>query len=306
MSARLEELHRRRPRSRLLQVSLGLLLALVSYSWLSGDLDVRGLFEERRLDNLRRFLTQEIVPASLRGRGFDPEALFDWAVRIMNEHGTAAALATLAIATLAITLAGLLSFVLAPLAASSVASARPFLGSGPDAGAGRAASSGWRILRTGTRAAMILMRSVPEYILAFLLLAILGPTQAWPAVLALALHNGGILGRLGAETIENLDPGPLRTLSAIGARRRGVLFAGVFPLALGRYLLYFFYRFETCVREATVLGMLGVVSLGYWIQEARARLYYDEMLLLVAVGAGIVLLADLASALARRFLRRGV
>ena len=56
----------------------------------------------------------------------------------------------------------------------------------------------------------------------------------WPAVLALAVHNGGILGRLGAETIENLDPGPLRSLRVIGAPRRSVLAAAVFPLGLGR------------------------------------------------------------------------
>ncbi len=54
------------------------------------------------------------------------------------------------------------------------------------------------------------------------------------------------------------------------------------PLALPRFLLYFFYRFESCIREATVLGMLGTVSLGYWIQDARGRQSYDEMLLLVA------------------------
>ena len=61
----------------------------------------------------------------------------------------------------------------------------------------------------------------------------------------------------------------------------------------------FFYRFETCVREATVLGMLGVVSLGYFVKEARTRHFYDEMLLLVAFGGGIVLLADLLSYLVR-------
>ena len=88
--------------------------------------------------------------------------------------------------------------------------------------------------------------------------------------------------------------------------RRGVLAVGVFPLALGNYLLYFFYRFETCVREATVLGMLGVVSLGFYIQEARAKLYYDEMLLLIGLGALIVLASDLASSLARRYLRARV
>jgi ABC-type phosphate/phosphonate transport system permease subunit len=58
------------------------------------------------------------------------------------------------------------------------------------------------------------------------------------------------------------------------------------------------------VREATVLGMLGIVSLGYWIQDARARQQYDTMLFLVLIGAALVLAGDLASTLARRWVRR--
>ena len=57
-------------------------------------------------------------------------------------------------------------------------------------------------------------------------------------------------------------------------------------------------------RLALSLGMLGIASLGMSISEARAKQRYDEMLLLVAFGAGIVLLADLASMLARRWVRR--
>ena len=58
------------------------------------------------------------------------------------------------------------------------------------------------------------------------------------------------------------------------------------------------------MREATGLGMLGVVSLGYWIQDSRAKQYYDEMVVFVALGAALVLTADLASAIVRRALRR--
>ena len=76
------------------------------------------------------------------------------------------------------------------------------------------------------------------------------------------------------------------------------------PVALPRFLLYFFYRFETCVREATVLGMLGIASLGHEIVEARAKHFYDELLLLVAFGVVMVLLGDLASHLARGWIRR--
>ena len=90
----------------------------------------------------------------------------------------------------------------------------------------------------------------------------------------------------------------------LGAERRQIYILAAVPMALPRFLLYFFYRFETCVREATVLGMLGVISLGYYIDEARTNRFYGEMLLLVAFGVGIVLLGDLISHLARALARR--
>lgn len=298
MSARVESLYKSRPRSRFVQASAWAFGILTLMTWLSGVIQPASFLTARRLENLERFLTVDIVPAPLREGGVELGGLIAWVRGVMLDHGLDALLATLAISVLAIVLAMLLSWVFAPLAAATLSTRRPF-----DAAPGEDLFS-WRALRLLTRALMILLRSIPEYILAFLLLAILGPNHAWPAVLALALHNSGILGRLGAETIENLDPAPLRTLTALGAPRRSLLVSAVFPLAFGRYLLYFFYRFETCVREATVLGMLGVVSLGYYIQQARGKMYYDEMLLLILLGAAIVIASDLLSAVARRYLRR--
>jgi ABC-type phosphate/phosphonate transport system permease subunit len=58
------------------------------------------------------------------------------------------------------------------------------------------------------------------------------------------------------------------------------------------------------VREATVLGLLGFVSLGWYIQQARAGVRYDEMVLFVLLGAGIILVGDFTSAVARALVRR--
>ena len=55
----------------------------------------------------------------------------------------------------------------------------------------------------------------------------------------------------------------------------------------------------------SVLGMLRVASLGHWIQDARTRQRYDEMPLPVALGGALVLVGDLASYAARRWLRGG-
>ncbi len=160
----------------------------------------------------------------------------------------------------------------------------------------------WVAVVYGTRVLLIFLRSIPEYVWAFLLISMIGPS-AWPAVLALAIHNAGILGKLGGEVVESLDGRSLSALRGLGATRRQIALAAIFPEALSRFLLFLFYRWETCVREATVLGMLGIVSLGYWIQDARARNQYDTMIFLVALGVAIVLIGDLISAVARRLVR---
>lgn len=314
MSPSIETLKRDRPRSRLVRWSLLALIALAVWSWTSGDIQVGDLLSARRLENLERFLHEDAVPFPMRGKPFELEAFTAWAGDLLASRGLSGSLQTLAISVLAIAIAGLGAVAFAPFAARNVASHDPFPPpSGPERdpvdlegaerGRARRRRRAWSALATSARAFLILLRAVPEYVWAFLFLAILGP-NAWPAVLALAIHNAGILGKLGAETIENLEAAPLRALRGLGAGRAQVTLAAAAPLALPRFLLYFFYRFETCVREATVLGLLGVVSLGYWIQDARGRHYYDEMLFFVALGAGIVLLGDLTSAAVRGYLRR--
>ena len=296
--SRLDVLRKERPRSSFLRVTLLVLGLFVLYAWLSGDIEWRSFLTQRRLENLRRFLFVDAIPPVVRNAEAPLAAFWSWGRTLFVERGAGAALATFAIALLAVLFASVLAGTLAPLAASNLATRRPF---DPHH---RREGGGWLALRLAARAILVVLRAVPEYVLAFLLLAVLGAETAWPAILALALHNAGILGRLGAETIENLEPRPLRALRSIGAPRRNVLFAAIFPQALGRSLLYFFYRLETCVREASVLGILGILSLGYWIEDARSKLYYDEMIFFVALGAMLVIVTDVVSALARRYVRR--
>jgi len=208
---------------------------------------------------------------------------------------------TLAISVAAIVLAGIGGAFFSLPAARNFTSPEPFLSSLRNPHWGW--SFLWRAVVWVTRLFLIFVRAIPEYMWAFLLLAILGPT-AWPAVLALALHNLGILGKLGAEVVENTEHAPLSALRGLGASHLQIASTGLFPLTFSRFLLFLFYRWETCVREATVLGMLGIVSLGYWIQDSRARNHYDEMFFLVLLGAALVLIGDLLSALARESIRR--
>jgi len=289
-----------RPRSRLARGSGLLLFGLFAYAWLGGDIGGGTLTPERRRANLERFLG-EIRPDPVREGPFDRGAAARWAGDFLRARGYDAALTTLAISVAAILIAGVAGLLLGLLAARTFASPEPYL-PGPRAPS-RTALWTWRAIAAATRVLFIFVRAIPEYVWAFLLLMAFGPSP-WTAVFALAIHNVGILGRLDAETIENLPPAMPAALRGLGARRLPIAAFGLFPTLLPRFLLYYFYRWETCVREATVLGMVGVLSLGYWIADARARNQYDEMFALVLLGAALVLAGDVLSALARGAVRR--
>jgi phosphonate transport system permease protein len=280
-------LRRKRPKSWPLRASVAALVLLVLWSWWFGGFSASETLAPRRLVNLSRFVDEVRVH-----RIHNP---------LLARRAWEASRQTLALSVAAIVLAAGAALLLSLPAARNVASPEPF-----GALSGMAAPlrcRAWRAVVVATRLLLMFFRAIPEYVWAFLLLAALGQ-QAWPAVLALAIHNAGILGRLGAEVVENVEPAVPRALRELGGTRLQVVAVGVLPLVLPRLLLYFFYRWETCVREATVLGLLGFTSLGYWIADARARDRYDEMMLYVLLGAALVLLGDMISAMTRGFVRR--
>ncbi|HVL69694.1 MAG TPA: ABC transporter permease subunit [Vicinamibacterales bacterium] len=296
----IRSLERERSRSGMLRASGLAFAALVVYAWTSGGFEAGDLISARRLSNVQRFVS-ELRPHVLQGREWDFGAALGWATDLTLRRAAPAAVTTLAIAVAAITIAGTAGLLLALPAARPLASPEPYLPSGRLPAA--LSRAGWRITGAMLRALLLFLRAVPEYIWAFVLLAALGPT-VWAAVLALALHNVGILGKLNAEVIEHLDQAPLSGLRAAGATRLQIVWLGIRPAVLPRLLLFFFYRWETCVREATVLGMLGIVSLGFYIQDARVRQYYDVMFVLILSGAVLVVAGDLVSAAARGAVRR--
>lgn len=296
----IHRLRRSRPRSLYLRMSIVSIVLLIILSWSSGWLVTDDPFTPRRRENLRRFL-REIQPLPVRDGeiGFAP--VCRWASDLVADPGLDAALATLSIATASIVLAAVGALILVWPAARTVASSRPFGVSASQPG--RMIRIAWLVLVAATRGIAVFFRAVPEYVWAFLFLAMFGP-RAWPAVLALAVHNAGILAKLGAEVVENVVPAVPAGLRSIGASRRQVVVAGILPTVLPRFLLFFAYRWETCVREATVLGLLGFSSLGYWILDARARDRYDDMILFMLIGAVLVLIGDYVSVAVRSILRR--
>ncbi len=295
---RIRCLRRERPRLRGAGWTAAGVVLLALSGFASGELRFGDLLSERRGALLRDFLRNEALPPELRGEAFHVLAWLRWLAGVWTGPEAGGAIASLAIGVLAVVLAGAAAVLLMPAATRTLMTRDPFLE--PPESAGRGA---WRAVPRVARLFCVLLRAIPEYIWAFLLLGIF-PHGAWPAVLALALHNGGILARLGADTLENADPRPPRSLRMLGAGRGSIALAALGPQCFGRLLLYFFYRFETCLREATVIGMLGILSLGHLVVEARARDRQDLMIAWILLGSLLVLAADLVSHLVRRAVRR--
>lgn len=304
MSAReatVRALYKQRPRSRFVRVSVVLFALLLVSCWFIVGAELGVVFSTEGADDVAHFFTEEARPKPLRGAAWDWGVAAAWVGDEMDTRGWEAATVTLAVSILAIVLAWFLSGFFALPAARTFATPEPFLPAGRTPT--RWARAGWSALAATTRFVLVLMRSLPEYVLAFLLLTVFG-VGAWPAVLALMVHNAGILGRLNAEVIENLPARTLEAMRSVGASRLEVAGFGVMPAALPRFLMYFFYRWETCVREATVLSMIGIAGLGYWISDADARGREDTLLLYILASSALVLIGDFISAIARRIVRR--
>lgn len=298
------DLHASRPRSNALRWSVLALAAMAVYAWIwgaaSGEISFADTFGPRRLRNLTRFLG-EIRPYPLHGEAWDWGVAFMWFRGLMADGGLEGTVTTLSISIVAICLAGLFGALFALPAARNLARPDPFVRDP------RAPSRGRTVLWGGVvfavRGLMVFLRAIPEYVWAFLFVRMFGVT-AWPAVLALALHNAGIMGRLQGEVIENVEPAAPAALRSLGASRAQVAAFALLPETMNRFLLFFFYRWETCVREATVLGLLGMASLGALVNEARAGQRQDDMLLFILVGGALVVVGDLISTWARGVVRR--
>ncbi|MGD9250889.1 MAG: ABC transporter permease subunit, partial [Desulfobacterales bacterium] len=100
------------------------------------------------------------------------------------------------------------------------------------------------------------MRAFPELIIALFLIFILGSSPV-PAMLAVAFHTAGALGKLFSEVNENADSAPIEGLESCGASWLQRMRYGVLPQVLPNYLSYFMLRFEINVRASAILGFVG-------------------------------------------------
>lgn len=190
-----------------------------------------------------------------------------------------------------------LSIALAWLVASPIAFAaqRPRHGTGLDGVARRVAAAVVRFV-------LLIARSVPPPVWAFVVVFVLFP-GLWPGVVALAIYNGGVLGRLQAEVIENGDHRPAELLAATGATAPAALTCATVPAVSARFAALGLYRWEVAVRETVIVGVVGAAGLGRRLDEQTSSFDYDGILATILALLVVTLVVDIASSSIRRTLR---
>jgi len=178
---------------------------------------------------------------------------------------------TVAIALAATVLTLLPSLLLGSLAARNVA---------PSSGA-----------RGTARLLLVGIRGIPELILAIVLVVITG-LGAQAGVIALAIGGIGLLGKLIADSFEEVDRGPERALFAAGATRLQVYGGATVPQGAQALVGHSFYLLDTNIRAATILGIVGGGGVGYYLLNASQGANYGMVTAIVLMILATVLVVE--------------
>ncbi len=127
----------------------------------------------------------------------------------------------------------------------------------------------WPRLIPVFRRAMDIMRAMPEIVIALMLIFILGGGPV-PAMIAIAFHTAGALGKLFSEVNENADLKPVEGLSSVGAGWFQRMWLGVVPQVAPNYFSYALLRFEINIRASAILGFVGAGGIGYELKNAMS------------------------------------
>ena len=142
-------------------------------------------------------------------------------------------------------------------------------------------------------------RAINEMVFAMLFVVAVG-LGPFAGVLALWVHTTGVLAKLFAEAVEAIDPQPVEGIRSTGASALHEIIYGVIPQVMPLWISYALYRFESNVRSASVVGMVGAGGIGVVLWEIIRGFQYAETCAVMIIIVVSVSLLDVISAQVRK------
>jgi phosphonate ABC transporter permease subunit PhnE len=123
-----------------------------------------------------------------------------------------------------------------------------------------------RLLYETSRLVQAILRAIPELIMLLFFLIVFG-FSPFAAVVALTFHGIGVMGKLFAEAVEEMDMAAVDALRVAGASRLQVFLHAVLPGARNTLLALTMYRLDANFRSAVTLGAVGGGGIGFLIEN---------------------------------------
>jgi phosphonate transport system permease protein len=146
---------------------------------------------------------------------------------------------------------------------------------------------------------MEVLRAFPEVVIAGFFLAILsiGPI---PAIIAVAIHTVGALGKLYYEVVENADMKPDEGLRASGANWLERVRFAIVPQVLPNFISYALLRMEINVRASTIIGAVGGGGIGELLRLSISQSHPAKTLAIMILLFVTIIAVDQVSAWLRK------
>jgi len=157
----------------------------------------------------------------------------------------------------------------------------------------------YNILSTFGKQVLNAIRTFPEIILAIFFVAAYGPGPL-AGLMAVGLHSVGMLGKLYADIIENIDKGPVEALTSTGSNSLEVLWYAVLPQVFPEFVATSLYRFEINMRAAATLGLVGAGGIGVLLLQALQFRRWAVVGMAMIVIIVVVTIIDYSSAYVRK------
>ncbi len=137
-------------------------------------------------------------------------------------------------------------------------------------------------------------RAINEMVFAMLFIVAVG-LGPFAGVLALWVHTTGVLAKLFSEAVEAIDPRPVEGVRATGANALEEIIYGVIPQVLPHWISYSLYRFESNVRSASVLGIVGAGGIGMVLWDIIRSFQYAQTCAVMIIIVAVVVVIDVIS-----------
>lgn len=162
-----------------------------------------------------------------------------------------------------------------------------------------------RVLYPVCRLVVMSCRSVHEMIWTIVLVAVVGFGML-PGTLAMTLFCIGFGGKLMAEAVEAIRPGPVEAIRATGAGHLQTFVFAVLPQVRVAWAGIAIYTWDVVFRASTVVGFFGAGGMGHYLRESVQKLESRQVSAIILTIVGIVIVAELFSAWVRGRIARAV